>query len=433
LLIIKRVIHLLLVALIPSIGFAQTNLTGSPITGNRPITRLQSDTESTNILIGKVEVGAIADDNINNSAIHPIGGAEYFLVPSLALQESRSHLRWNLAYKPGLRLYVPSSAHGDQFTQLFGGTLHYDPSKRLAIGLRQDYIRTDDPFQQLGQAPLQPGIGLLNQPGTAFAQGQSSFLSQAELSYKLAKHTLLGVDGLYMQRQHDNLHLNQGFIDSRIGSASAFLSQQITARQSIGIQYQLLDMVFRADSRTITHGVFLFDQIAIRPHMIFTIFAGPQYSRIHNQAVLNFEGLVVRIPVSRTLWSPAAGATFTWSGSRMAVEAEAVRRVADGRGLQTSVQMDSAGLKVRKTLTQRWEGSLSVEITEDSLLGLSQNGSLRMLNVGAGMSHELAQKMRVRLSYHRLSRTGSNLPASFGNHNRLMLTLERDFNWPLGR
>jgi len=424
---------LLLVALIPSIGFAQTKLTGSPITADRPMIRLQSDTESTNILIGKVSVGAIADDNIDNSAVHPIGGAEYFLAPSLALQESRSHWRWNLAYKPGLRFYVPSSSHRDQFTQLFGGTLHYDASKRLAIGLRQDYIRTDDPFQQLGQAPLQPGIGLLNQPGTIFSQGYSSFLSQAELSYKLAKHTLLGVDGLFMQRQHDHLHLNQSFIDSRISSESSFLSQQFTARQSIGIQYQLLNLSFRGDSRTISHGVFLFDQIAIRPHMILSIFAGPQYSRIHNQLIINLGFVVVRIPVSKTLWSPSAGATFTWSGDRIAVEADAVHRVADGHGIQTSVEMDSAALNVRKTLTRRWEGSLSAEITQDSLLGVSQTGKLRMLYVGAGISHELAQKMRARLSYHRITRTGSNLPSAFGNHNRLMLTLERDFNWPLGR
>jgi hypothetical protein len=95
--------------------------------------------------------------------------------------------------------------------------------------------------------------------------------------------------------------------------------------------------------------------------------------------------------------------------------------------------MDSAALNLRKTLTHRWEGSLSAEIIQDSLLGLSQTGKLRMLNVGAGISHELAQKTRVRLSYHRMTRTGSNLPTAFGNHNRLMLTLERDFDWPLGR
>lgn len=424
---------MLLVALIPSIGFAQTKLTGSPITEDRPMTRLQSDTESTNLLIGKVSVGAIADDNINNSAVDPIGGAEYFLAPSLALQESRSHWRWNLAYNPGLRFYVPSSSHHDTFTQLFGGTLHYDASKRLAIGLRQDYIRTDDPFQQLGQAPLQQGIGLLNQPGTIFSQGYSSFLSQAELSYRLAKHTLFGVDGLFMQRQHDHLHLNQSFIDSRISSESAFLSQQFTARQSIGIQYQLLNLSFSGDSRTISHGVFLFDQITIRPHMIFSIFAGPQYSRIHNQEIINLGFEIVRIPVSKTLWSPAAGATFTWSGDRIALEADAVHRVADGHGIQTSVEMDSAAVNVRKTLTRRWEGSLSAEIMQDSLLGLSQTGKLRMLYVGAGIGHELTPKMRARLSYHRLNRTGSNLPSAFGNHNRLMLTLERDFNWPLGR
>jgi hypothetical protein len=433
---IRRVIHFLLIALVPSIGFAQTKITGSPITGDRPVTRLRSDAESTNLLVLKLSASAIADDNNNNSAVHPVGGSQYYLAPALALQQSRSHLNWNLAYKPGVRFYVPSTVRRDQFSQLFGGTLHYDVSKRFSIGLRQDYLRTDDPFQQLGQGTQQPDIGILNRPGTVISpkQGYSSLLSEADLHYRLAKHTQLGINGLFTQTQYDHHQgHNENFINSRINSESAFLSHQITARQSIGMQYQLLNMAFRGDSRTLSHGVYLFDQIAVRPHITLSVFAGPQYSRIHNQEIVNLVFLIVRVPVSRTLWSPAAGATFSWSGERFAVEAEAVRRVADGHGLQTTVEMNSGTLNIRKTLARRWEGSLSAEITQDTLLGASGNGKLRMVNVGAGISHELAHKMWARLSYHRMKRTGGNLPSGLGNHNRLTLTLERDFNWPLGR
>src|SRR2546428_4822098 len=163
---IRKAIPVFLALLAPSIGFGQATQTGSPITGNvAPITFQSETAAGTNVMVGTISASTTVDDNNNNSGSHPITGTQYVLAPSLAFQQSRSHLKWNLAYRPGLRIYVPSGAQRNQFNQSFGGTLHYDFTKRLAMGLRQDYVRTTDPFQRLGDAPLQPGVGLLNQPG----------------------------------------------------------------------------------------------------------------------------------------------------------------------------------------------------------------------------------------------------------------------------
>ena len=149
----RNTIGLLVFVIAPSIVFAQEKLTGSPVTGDiHPIT-LRPGTAETNIVFARVAVGASADDNNNSSITHPIGGGQYFADPSVAIQETHSHLAWDLSYHPTVRYHVPST-YGGRLNQVIGGTLQYDITKRLAIGIRQDYFRSSDPFEQFGETPL---------------------------------------------------------------------------------------------------------------------------------------------------------------------------------------------------------------------------------------------------------------------------------------
>jgi hypothetical protein len=435
---IYKPIRLFVLVLSPSLVCAQGPLTGSPVTGNVPPISLRSETEATNVLLGTISASAAVDDNNNNSATDPIVGEQYFIAPSLAIQQTRSHLKWNMSYRPGLRIYVPRSSMPDQFSQSFGGTLHYDVTKRLTIGLRQDYLRTNDPFDQLGGAPLQPGIGLLDQPA-AFALPnvrRTLLLSEIESNYRLAKHTYLGLAGNYRQSHYNQLSsTHDRLIDTRDTSGSTFLTHQFTARQSAGIQYQFLNIVLpQGNSRTTSHGLLLFDQIAITPHMSLSIFAGPEYSRIHNQELINIFGFVIHKTLSKTLWSPAAGGTFNWSGERLGLQASFVRQISDGGGLLGSVEMTNTRLLIKRKLARRWVALLDGELTHDALLKVSGGVKTQTLGSGAGISHELAHNMRIQLSYQRMHRSGGYLSAlHFGNHNRVTLTLERNFSLPLGR
>jgi len=437
-LIIRKAIRFLLLVLGPSIAFAQGTPTGSPITGDiRPIS-LHPGAE-TNVLFADISAGAAADDNINYSLSHPIGGAEYFLAPALAIQETRSQLQWNLSYLPRLRFYVPSSAHPDLLSHAFGGTLRYELTKHLAIGLRQDYIHTSDPFQQLGDAPLQPGIGLLNQPGVGLFGNftRTQLLSQAQIDYKATKHTSMGVAGDYMSLQSDRSGGQRitGLIDTHDTLGSAYVSRQFTARQAIGMQYNFLDIVFPGrDTRTRTNGVLLFDQIAISPHTSLSIFAGPEYSRIHNQLLVNILGLVIRIPESKVHWSAAGGGMLDWRGHRRGLQASFVQRVSDGGGGQGAVEMRDATLRFRKTLARRWAGSLDVQMTQRSVLNVPKINKTQVLNLGAEIGHELAYHFWIRASYERIHRIGGSTDTlQVGNRDRVTLSLKREFTVPLGR
>jgi hypothetical protein len=436
----RRAIWLLLVVPLPSILLGQGTGANSPspVTGDiRPIV-FQSGVAETNAIFLTLAGGAAADDNNNNSATHPMAGAQYFLDPSVAIQETHRHLAWDLSYNPTLRLYVPSPSQLDMFNQSFSGVLRYDLTKRLGIGLRQDYLRTYDPFEQLGQTPFQPGLGLGYQSGPASLPDfrRTELLSQAEIDYRLKKHTTLGVDGAFRQIQGNGVGVQPaGLIQTHDTLGSAFLAQQVTARQEVGLQCQFLDIVFPGqDVRTRAYGVLLFDQMAINSHMSFAVFAGPEYSQIHNQVIFDFLGAVEKFPVASTLWSPSGGATFDWRGDKLALLATFVRRISDGGGIEGAIEMNDAALALRRKLGRRWVADVDGEFTRHTLLNLPGTGNLQIIEAGGGVSYALRKHLWIRGQYQSLRQIGdSNALFRYGNHDRVTVSIQRNFTLPIGR
>jgi hypothetical protein len=431
-------VRLLLVVLVPSTSLAQGTQNGSPVTGDiRPIV-LHSGVAESNAIFANLAGGAAVDDNNNNSVTHPIAGEQYFLDPSVAIQETRRHLAWDASYSPTLRVYVPSSSQRDVFNQSITGALHYDATKRLGIGLRQDYLRTSDPFEQLGENPLQPGLGLGYRSGALSLPNfrRTELLSQAEINYRLTKHTSLGIDGAFKQINGNEVGVQRtSLIDTHDTLGSAFLSHQLTARQAFGVQYLFLDIVFPGqDAHTVTHGVVLFYQMAITPHMSFAVFAGPEYSEIHNQLLLNFLGVELKAPVSSTLWSPSGGATFAWSGDRLGLLASYVRRISDGGGIEGAVELNDGLVNLRCKLGRHWAADLNGELNEHALLDEPGIYNLRVLELGAGIHYQLRQHLSMRAQYQRLHHIGGSDPLLLtGNHNRVTVGIERNFTFPIGR
>jgi len=399
----------------------------------RPIS-FRSGSGETNVVFATLAASAAVDDDINDSLIHPIGGAQYSLAPSVEIQETQSHLVWNLSYRPLLRFFVPQIRQPDLFSQAFDGNLQYNFTKRLSLGLRQDFLRTTDPFQQLGEA----GTGLLTQPGDVVLGNfrRTQLLSQIELNYRSSKHTTVGIDGTFLKNDyHQAFGIANSLIDSRDILGTAFVSRQFTPRQSFGVQYQYMDIVFPGrNSHSTTNGILFFDQIAISPHTSFLVFAGPEYSMIHNNVYLNFLGVLIPIPESSILWSPGVGALLDWRGHRFSIQGSFVERVSDGSGLMGAVQMKDGMMRITGKLARRWVAYANGEVTDRSLLNVSGIGKLEALDLGAGVGHELSHKFLIRALYQSKHNIGGySNTLQVGNHNRFTLSVERDFTMPLGR
>ncbi len=195
-----------------------------------------------------------------------------------------------------------------------------------------------------------------------------------------------------------------------------------------------MDLQFsRGDMRTRTHSVLWFQQFTFTPHHSLVLFAGPEYSSSRAQLNVNILNFQLLIPVSSNLWSPSVGGVYTYRGAHSSFQASYMRRISDGGGYIGAVQMQSGSLSVTHELARRWTAGLTAEAMQETTV-FNENGSrLRVLRAGFGLTHELTTTMSVRFAYDRLYQHGRLLGYAPGNHNRVMLSIQRSFSKPLGR
>ena len=110
------------------------------------------------------------------------------------------------------------------------------------------------------------------------------------------------------------------------------------------------------------------------------------------------------------------------------------RRVSDGGGLLSAVDMYDSSVRFRGKVARHWVADAGGEFTSYSLLNRSRF-SKKFLVLSTGIGRELSRNWWVRALYERDHNIGdinaATLPVA--NHNRVTLTIERQLNLPLGR
>jgi hypothetical protein len=381
-----------------------------------------------NFTIVSLSSSSVYDDNFSNSASGHEGGGQQYLSATFGFQQTRRRLKWNLSYRPGV-IVGAHSLLSNQFNQIFGTTLELQPTMRWSFKLRQDYSLTTDPFDRLG-APLQPALTPLDRPNQVTvlpSLRRTASFSAAGVSYRLSRHTSLGLTGSYaLQNYSDYGNVWAGpLINNRVVTGNTYLSRQVSRRYVLGVGYRVRRLTFSGyDMPTLTHSLLSFHQFDITANTSFVLYAGPEYARTRSQtfAVRN----------ASASWSPAAGAIYSWSGMHNSLQAGVSRNVNDGGGLQGPVWLNAGWLRVGRQLTRRWAADLGAELAQQTALAAAP-GHLRMLRGGAGFRRELGRNASLRFSYERLYQTGGSPLYRPGNHNRVALSIEHSFMRPLGR
>src|SRR5205807_3909584 len=117
-------------------------------------------------------------------------------------------------------------------------------SKRLSLHFRNAFSLTSNPYDSFKDDAELPNVGILNRPNeSALGSNIRSTTeeSQGDIVYQLGRHTSVGVgesfDKLNYETIASNTSGNSVSLHSRIWSAHAFYSHQLTARYSLGVQY----------------------------------------------------------------------------------------------------------------------------------------------------------------------------------------------------
>jgi hypothetical protein len=409
-----------------------------PVATDLPPVAFATDGKVINVFRAELTASTTFDDNAFGSRDDPVSDVGFYFNPVLGFQQSRKHVQFNLTYAPSVGI---SQRLSDQYTQMGGAEVLYTPTARLSFHARQDYAVTTNPFQDVLHNGFLPTRGPTNRPNNPALLPhlrQRTMMSNAGMGYRLTRHTSLGLRGYFYDFKSNNGSDSQGstLISTRTTSGSFYLSHQLSARQTIGFQATLLDLFFeQTNSRTRAYNFNFFDDIVLTRRSTLSFYVGPEYSRTHDQVFVNVLFFIVRIPIFKTSWSPAGGAVYNWTGVRHAIQAGYTHGVSDGGGLLGAVRTDSGFLEIRRKLGAHLEADLGGHVEDSHALGLGSSTKFyyRQVSGTFGLSRQINDRASLRLSYSRLSQTGTSLYQQLGSHDRVQLSFSYQFVKPLGR
>jgi hypothetical protein len=141
---------------------------------------------------------------------------------------------------------------------------------------------------------------------------------------------------------------------------------------------------------------------------------------------------------SQSRWSVAGGASFSWQGKRTSVRASGVRKVSDGGGLLTAVDVTTGDGAVRRQVTRNsnvefgflYAGSHALDAGAATFFS-----DLKTVSGSLLWEQHLGRSFTASLGYARdyQQENGPTVTSLNVNHNRGWVTIGYQFDRPLGR
>jgi len=401
--------------------------TPTPVGGQGYSMDFATETPRTNYITGGLGFTTAYDDGVGFNGTNPISDVSYTILPTIGLNQSRSHLNWNFLYSPGFTFYQKETAL-NQANQNASLSLNYRLSPHVALSVFDTFRQTSDALGPSGQNPSNSGIGgVLNTPVTVIAPvaDQISNSGAVSISYQFAANAMVGASGIFSFLEFPNPGQAVGFSNSHARGGNAFYSYRFSGRHYVGASYAYQE--FRTTQNLgatsivpVTDGqsLLLFYTFYLTPRTSFSLNGGPQ------RATTN--GLVQ--------WTPAVQASFGWSGPRTSVAASAGHSIAPGNGLSGATKSTAAGASVRRQLSRHLTAGIGADYSDNQTLGslalLATNG--HALSGNASLQVALGEHLGLGIGYTRVHQEYSNITGS-PDRNRVWASLSYQFQRPLGR
>jgi hypothetical protein len=287
-------------------------------------------------------------------------------------------------------------------------------------------------------------VNSLNGSAPSVPQGSNAFVltplakqfatvTRGEIGYQFSGTDIVGSSGGFNSLQYHDVSQNNSLLDTRAENASGYYMHRVTPKNWLGASYSFEhlgypDTVFD----TIVHSVIGFDTYAIKPTMALSFFGGPQYS--DNQ----FPTTSIPAQIgTHSMWSVAGGATFSWTAPHSSAQVSYAHSIADGGGVQSSVQLNSVTGSLRQQLSSRTAVTFLGSYAINDALAPSTIGtnSSKYASGGVSVTRRLGANYFVQAGYMRQNQqtTGSS---SFGNdvhRDQVIASFSYQFARPWGR
>jgi hypothetical protein len=406
----------------------------------------QEQRERSNTLLGGINAEATYDDNLLSQPSSRVGGFAYSIFPDIGVDITRPRLMVDLNYDGGYTFNQRFTAY-DQSLQNGKFDIRYRLSPHVNLRVHEQIVWTTGFYNQLQSGAAGLGTGIVQQPNIGVITPLARHLdntSTAELTYQYSASDMVGGSATVdISNFGAPATGGSSLVNSRSEEGDAFYTHRFTPRNWSGIAYSFQRLSFSPVSETVdTHSIYLFHTLYLTPHTSLAFFAGPEYTDLTDQIVTVSLSLPVVTVTSvvdpESRWAAAGGASFSWLGSHTSIRASGVRKVSDGGGLLTAVDMTTGEGAVRRQLTR--SSSLEVGVIYAASKALDAGATtfydnLKSVSGSVQWEQHLGKNFTSVMGYARdyQQENGPSVTGLNVNHNRGWVTIGYQFSRPLGR
>jgi len=391
-------------------------------------------------------VSTTVDDNATDPANFGSGEINVLssIRPEAKLTLNRTRFISGLFYAPAFT-YSSKIDSYNSTAQAAGADVEYFFTKRLSLNFHSAFSLTNNTYERLQANSQIPSLGILNQANTS-ALGidvrDRTGGAQANLVYRLGRHTSVGLGGTFNDLQYQGnpaaAATAAASLDSRGWSGNAFYSHELTARYSVGVQYtaqHLSSTGTTGEFDSLSHQILGFVSVAVRPTIKLSFFAGPERSNLDD----HFFGAPFSAVASLSQSSFAGGADLSWQGQHNGMKASFIQQVNDsGLNGQGSMLVRTATVDVKHQIGPLLRLKLFGNyVSNDQLDPLSKTYIPSAASAGIGFEKVVTPHITLNLSAQRQQFMGGAQVPFLGyqqrSHEIGTISISYNFARPLGR
>ena len=418
-------------ALGPELPYTEVLAPPMPVSERMPLA-FSTETPPQNFLTMGIEVGNAFDDNALLTSSDRTRNMSYILLPSIEIGQSRSRMRWDLAYRPGLTVNQKVSER-NEFAQGLSFVFDYRLSAHVGLRLREGFEKTDNAFLGVVQGSQAPGSVPGQTPNFSAVTplaNRTSNISAVDLTYQFGANSVVGASGnYYLTNYSHDASSTTSLVDSNSVGADSFYAHRFANRHWAGLMYNFQRLQFQPGNRTNVQRAPLFYAVSIGTHTMLSVWAGPEYSITPQAVPTSTPG------ASDSRWGAMGGADFSWQGARTALRAGYLQQTTDGGGLAEAVVLKAFRAEVHRRLTMRWTLTADLALShDDPLYHTSGISPYQTWTGGGGFEYAFTDRWMMRLRYDREHLYTDTTPSvSPTNRNRVLISFGYSFSRPLGR
>jgi hypothetical protein len=418
---------------------AQRNIVPAVVGGYGPSLAIGEEMERSNYVRGGLTVQGTYDDNPYASSGSSNSSASNYAIsifPQIALDQSRSRVRWLLNYAGGFT-FNQKLTQQNQTSQNFGFDLQYRVSPHVTARVTEAILLT---------AGLFGPVNSFNGSAPGVPQGSNTFVltplskqfatvTRGEIGYQFSATDVVGASGGFHTLQFRDVAPGNSLLDTRAESGAGYFMHRVTPKNWLGASYSFEHLGYPGSiDDTIVHSVIAFDTYKPRPSMTLSFFGGPQYSenKFPTTSVPPQTG-------AQNSWSEAGGASFGWTSLRTSADVAYTYRIADGGGVQSTVQVSSISGSLRRQFSNRTSvGFLASYATNDALSPAAagtSSANTKYASAGFSATHRLGENCFVQAGYTRQNQqaAGASALGSSVHRDSVIASFSYQFARPWGQ